>query len=97
MDEVLKHVRKRMSKWKTIGSVFVIKEKTAYGRLRSLVGSEMCIWDRTWPREIPLAGEPADVVAIVREYGAWMAGNDMPKLFVNADPGAILVLSLIHI
>ncbi|MCB1411669.1 MAG: haloalkane dehalogenase, partial [Xanthobacteraceae bacterium] len=35
-------------------------------------------------------GEPADVVAIVRDYSEWMAANDVPKLFVNADPGAIL-------
>jgi haloalkane dehalogenase len=45
----------------------------------------------TWPREIPIDGEPADVVEIVRSYADWLAGSDMPKLFVNADPGAILV------
>jgi haloalkane dehalogenase len=45
----------------------------------------------TWPREIPLGGEPEDVVAIVQDYADWMAGNDLPKLFVNADPGAILI------
>jgi len=45
----------------------------------------------TWPREIPLGGEPEDVVAIVAAYGAWLAQNDMPKLFVNAEPGAILI------
>lgn len=45
----------------------------------------------TWPRELPLGGEPGDVVEIVEAYGAWMAGNDIPKLFVNADPGAILI------
>ena len=45
----------------------------------------------TWPRQIPLGGEPEDVVAIVEAYGAWMAGNDMPKLFINAEPGAILI------
>lgn len=44
----------------------------------------------TWPREIPIEGEPADVTAIVRDYAEWMRGNDVPKLFVNADPGAIL-------
>jgi haloalkane dehalogenase len=44
----------------------------------------------TWPRQIPIAGEPADVVAIVADYAAWMAANDLPKLFVNAEPGAIL-------
>ena len=46
----------------------------------------------TWPREIPIDGEPADVVAIVRDYGEWLATtNRLPKLFVNAEPGSILV------
>ena len=45
----------------------------------------------TWPRQIPIAGEPADVVRIAADYAAWMAANDLPKLFVNADPGAILI------
>ena len=44
----------------------------------------------TWPRQIPISGEPADVVEIVQSYADWLAGADMPKLFVNADPGAIL-------
>ena len=45
----------------------------------------------TWPREIPIAGEPADVVAIAAAYSQWLATSDIPKLFVNADPGAILL------
>ena len=44
----------------------------------------------TWPREIPIDGEPANVVQIVSDYGRWLAGSAVPKLFVNADPGAIL-------
>jgi haloalkane dehalogenase len=44
----------------------------------------------SWPREIPIDGEPADVDAIVRAYAGWLSGSDVPKLFVNADPGAIL-------
>jgi haloalkane dehalogenase len=44
----------------------------------------------TWPREIPIDGEPADVTAIVTDYGAWLATSPVPKLFVNAEPGAIL-------
>jgi haloalkane dehalogenase len=44
----------------------------------------------TWPRQIPLEGEPAEVVEIVESYGAWLASSDLPKLFVNAEPGAIL-------
>ena len=45
----------------------------------------------TWPREIPVDGEPADVVAIVDAYGQWLAQSPVPKLFVNAEPGSILV------
>ena len=45
----------------------------------------------TWPRQIPIAGEPADVVQIAADYSRWMAENDIPKLFVNAEPGAILI------
>ena len=46
----------------------------------------------TWPRQIPIEGEPAGVVADVEAYGRWLAGDDSPpKLFVNAEPGSILV------
>lgn len=72
--------------------------------LRGLTDEEMAVYRRpfesggedrrptlTWPRQIPLGGEPEDVVEIVRNYADYMAGSDMPKLFVNADPGAILI------
>jgi haloalkane dehalogenase len=45
----------------------------------------------TWPRQIPIAGEPADVARTAQSYSEWMADNDLPKLFVNAEPGAILI------
>ena len=45
----------------------------------------------TWPREIPVEGEPADVVEIVEAYGKWLSQSPVPKLFVNAEPGSILV------
>ena len=44
----------------------------------------------SWPREIPIEGEPEDVVAIVTEYAEWLSQTPTPKLFVNAEPGAIL-------
>ena len=44
----------------------------------------------TWPRQIPINGEPAEVVEIVQSYADWLSGASLPKLFVNADPGAIL-------
>ena len=44
----------------------------------------------TWPRQIPIDGEPADVHEIVVAYADWLATSDVPKLLVVADPGAIL-------
>ena len=44
----------------------------------------------TWPREIPIAGEPADVAAIVAAYADWLATSGVPKLFVRGEPGALL-------
>jgi len=71
--------------------------------LRALTEEEMAVYRRpfqnsgeerrptlTWPRQIPIEGEPANVCQIVAEYAAWLAETDIPKLFVNADPGAIL-------
>lgn len=71
--------------------------------LRTLTAEEMTVYRRpfaqagedrrptlTWPRQIPLAGEPADVVGIVQEYADWLADAEVAKLFINADPGAIL-------
>src|SRR4026207_1359132 len=71
--------------------------------LRGLTEAEMAVYRRpylepgesrrptlTWPRQIPIDGEPADVVAIVDDYARWLATSDVPKLFVNAEPGTIL-------
>lgn len=71
--------------------------------LRGLTEAEMAVYRRpylepgesrrptlAWPREIPLEGEPADVVDIVDRYAKWLATSDVPKLFINADPGSIL-------
>jgi len=44
-----------------------------------------------WPRELPIDGTPEDVATIVERYGAFMARSLMPKLFIAADPGALLV------
>lgn len=44
----------------------------------------------TWPRQIPIGGEPADVVALVDAYAEWLQASDLPKLFINAEPGAAI-------
>lgn len=71
--------------------------------LRGLTEEEMTVYRRpytdagesrrptlTWPRQIPLAGEPADVVKIVDDYAAWLQGSDLAKLLIVAEPGSIL-------
>jgi pimeloyl-ACP methyl ester carboxylesterase len=44
----------------------------------------------TFPRQIPINGHPANVVKIVDDYGRWLARSDIPKLFINAEPGGLL-------
>ncbi len=72
--------------------------------MRELTDEEMAVYRRpylqpgedrrptlTWPRQIPIEGEPLDVHDIVDAYSQWLAENDLPKLFVNAEPGSILI------
>ena len=72
--------------------------------MRSLSDEEMSVYRRpflnagegrrptlTWPRQIPIEGEPEDVCEIVAKYSAWLAESEIPKLFINAEPGAILI------
>lgn len=72
--------------------------------IRDLTDEEMDVYRRpylepgesrrptlTWPREIPIDGQPADVHEIAQAYSRWLASSDVPKLFVNAEPGAILI------
>jgi haloalkane dehalogenase len=44
-----------------------------------------------WPRQIPIAGEPPHMVALVQRYADWLSQSPVPKLFINAEPGSILV------
>jgi haloalkane dehalogenase len=45
----------------------------------------------SWPRQIPIEGEPVEVVELVQSYANWLRESPVPKLFINADPGAILI------
>jgi haloalkane dehalogenase len=71
--------------------------------LRKLSDEEMDVYRRpfatpgearrptlTWPRQIPIAGEPSEVVEIVQSYADWLKASNVPKLFILAEPGAIL-------
>jgi len=71
--------------------------------IRKLTPAEMDVYRRpflnsgedrrptlTWPRQIPIEGEPKEVVEIVTTYAEWLSKSDIPKLFINAEPGSIL-------
>jgi haloalkane dehalogenase len=81
---------------------FVVDNFVAAGVLRKLSDREMAIYRRpykqpgesrrptlTWPREIPIAGKPHDVHQIIETYGKWLASSLIPKLFIEAIPGAM--------
>ncbi|MEM7569157.1 MAG: haloalkane dehalogenase [Pseudomonadota bacterium] len=72
--------------------------------IRQLTEAEMAVYRRpyllkgedrrptlSWPRQIPLGGTPENIVQIVEEYGQFLKGFECPKLFINADPGSLLV------
>ncbi|BFM15023.1 haloalkane dehalogenase [Pseudomaricurvus alkylphenolicus] len=44
-----------------------------------------------WPRSLPIGGEPADIIELVNDYGQWLSDSQVPKLFVNAEPGSMLI------
>src|SRR5499427_9205443 len=82
---------------------FFIEQILPKAILRTLSAEEMAEYRRpfaepgegrrptlTWPREIPIEGEPADVTAIVSAYADWLATSRVPKLFVKAEPGLLL-------
>lgn len=82
---------------------FFIEKILPGAMLRTLSAKEMAEYRRpfaepgegrrptlTWPREIPIDGKPADVNAIAAAYSAWLAESDVPKLFIKAEPGALL-------
>jgi haloalkane dehalogenase len=77
-----------------------IEQSIVRGTLRPFTDAEMAEYRRpflepgegrrpmlTWPRQIPIGGEPADVVDVFEKYGAWLAESEIPKLYVRAEPG----------
>src|SRR3546814_19548700 len=80
---------------------FFFKRKPAYELRISDWSSDVCSSDLflaagearrptlSWPRQIPIAGTPADVVAIARDYAGWLSESPIPKLFINAKPGSL--------
>jgi len=79
-----------------------VEERLPGAVLRRLTGEEMEHYRRpfrnpgedrrptlSFPRNLPIDGEPAEVVRMMNDYGRWLAQSDVPKLFINGEPGAI--------
>lgn len=103
MREALEAIRSDAGDDMVLKNNYFIEEILPNAILRELSDAEMAEYRRpfsepgegrrptlTWPREIPIDGEPADVSAIAADYADWLAASDIPKLFLKAEPGAIL-------
>ena len=102
-DAIFRSLRSEQGEHMVLDENFFIEVVLPKSILRKLSDEEMAAYrapfrDRearlptlVWPRELPIEGTPADVVKIVESYGQWLAGSDIPKLFINADPGAQIV------
>jgi haloalkane dehalogenase len=103
MRSALEALRSEAGEAMVLQDNYFIEEILPNAILRKLTDEEMTAYRRpfaepgegrrptlTWPRQIPIAGEPADVHAIATEYAGWLAVSNVPKLFLKAEPGAIL-------
>jgi haloalkane dehalogenase len=103
MRSALKALRSDAGEEMVLENNYFIEEILPNAILRKLSDEEMAEYRRpfvepgegrrptlTWPRQIPIEGEPADVEAIATEYADWLATSSVPKLFLKAEPGAIL-------
>jgi haloalkane dehalogenase len=103
MRSALQGLRSEKGEEMVLRDNFFIEQILPKAILRRLSSAEMAEYRRpfsepgegrrptlTWPRQIPVEGEPADVVAIVAAYANWLATSSVPKLFLKAVPGGIL-------
>jgi haloalkane dehalogenase len=103
MRDALKALRSDAGEAMVLQDNFFIEKVLPGAILRTLSAEEMTEYRRpftepgegrrptlTWPRQIPIEGEPADVTAIVAAYADWLAKSNVPKLFVKAEPGLLL-------
>jgi haloalkane dehalogenase len=103
MRPLLQALRSEAGEKMVLQDNFFIEKILPGAILRTLAAEEMAEYRRpfaepgegrrptlTFPREIPIDGEPADVTAIVAAYADWLATSDVPKLFLKAEPGALL-------
>ncbi|MEJ8571033.1 haloalkane dehalogenase [Microbaculum marinum] len=101
-DTLFRRLRSEEGEKLVLEENFFVETVLPRSILRELTGEEMDTYRApfptpesrlptlVWPRQIPIEGEPADVVALVERYGAFMKDSPIPKLFLNATPGAIV-------
>ena len=100
--EVFQTIRSEAGEDLVLGQNFVVERLLPAEVLRTLSDAEMAEYRRpflepgesrrptlTWPREVPVGGEPRDVHDTINRYAGWLAVADLPKLFVEAVPGAM--------
>ena len=103
MRPVLQELRSGAGEAMVLQDNFFVEQILPKAVLRTLSAEEMAQYRRpfaepgegrrptlTWVRQIPIEGEPADVAEIAAAYADWLATSSVPKLFVRAEPGAIL-------
>jgi haloalkane dehalogenase len=103
MRAALEALRSEAGETMVLRDNYFIEEILPNAILRTLSDEEMAEYRRpfsepgegrrptlTWPRQIPIEGEPADVSAIATAYADWLGTSNVPKLFLKAEPGAIL-------
>ena len=103
MRPALQALRSEAGEEMVLRDNFFIEKILPEAILRTLSADEMAEYRRpfaepgegrrptlTWPRQIPIEGEPADVTAIATAYADWLKTSDVPKLFIKAEPGALL-------
>jgi haloalkane dehalogenase len=103
MRPLLQALRSDAGETMVLRDNFFIEKILPGAILRALSAEEMAAYRRpfaepgegrrptlTWPREIPIDGDPADVNEIVSSYADWLSKSELPKLFIKADPGALL-------
>ena len=101
-DKIFRALRSEQGERLVLDENFFVETVLPKSIIRSMSEAEMNAYRKpflerearmptlVWPRELPIDGQPADVVAVVERYGAWLARSQVPKLFINADPGALL-------
>ncbi|GIL41635.1 haloalkane dehalogenase [Roseiterribacter gracilis] len=102
-DEIFRALRSPRGEQMALKENFFVEAVLPRSILRTLDDAEMDAYRApfaaparrvptlSFARDLPIEGAPADVVEIVEQYGAWAAHSPVPKLFINAEPGALLV------